>query len=241
MTDVIQKVKAGDINNGSAIVGVDKLGGYKKIDADNDGISTTSIENRYTNRFMLDDGFLPASQYQWTDLPILPSTFDFAGNNDPAIVSWQPGGSGVSFRVWEFEQNDQGFFTSQLPHGYVEGTDLYPHVHWTPKEKGVAESGKTVDWRLDYSITSVNGVFASGKTVLMTDICAGINHRHEICAAVPVISGSGLGISSMIVGRLYRGNNDTWAGTTTGNLPCLLELDIHYQINSYGSRTERAK
>ena len=178
----------------------------------------------------------------WDDMRILPSTFDFPGVTDPAITTWTPGGAGgTTFRIWEFQQTDQGFFTCQLPHTYAEGTDLYPHVHWTPKDRGVAESGKTVDWRLDYSIASINQVFPSSVTVVMKDVCSGVDHKHEIDDSVPNISGSGLRVSAMLVGRFYRGTDDDWVGTSAGQLPCLLELDIHYQINSLGSREERTK
>jgi hypothetical protein len=241
MSDVIQNIKSGFTNNGSAIVGVNAFGDYDKIDTD-EIVNVAGLENKYTNRFGEDDVLLPESQYQWDDMRIIPSTFDFAGANDPSITTWTPGGAGaVSFRIWEFQQNDTGYFSCQIPHGYAEGTDLLPHIHWTPKDRGVAESGKTVDWKLDYSIASINEVFPSSVTLSMKDTCSGENHKHEIDAATPTISGSGLRVSAMLVGRIYRGADDTWAGTSAGQLPCLLELDIHYQINSLGSRTERVK
>lgn len=239
--DVITTATSGDINNGSAIVSVNRFGSYSKLDAGNDNINTSNLELKYTNRFVKEDGFLPPSQYQWEDMKILPSTFDFVGVGDPTLVAWQPGGSGATFRIWEFAQDDEGFFTVQLSHGYVEGTDLYPHVHWTPKDNGVSESGNTVDWKMDYSIANVNDTYGPSTTVSLKDTCSGENDKHEIIGSSPKINGSGIKISAMLIGRIYRGTDDTWTGSTSTNLPCLLELDIHYQLNSIGSRDERQK
>ena len=53
------------------------------------------------------------------------------------------------------------------------------------------------------------------------------------------ITGSGKGISSMLVCNFKRtdtGADDTWAGSGTGNLPLLLEIDLHIPIDTSGSR-----
>jgi hypothetical protein len=57
-----------------------------------------------------------------------------------------------------------------------------------------------------------------------------------------VISGAGLGISSQMIGRIYRFNDasDTWAGTGA-NLPIFIEFDLHYEKDSMGSRTPTSK
>lgn len=176
----------------------------------------------------------------WDDLRIVPSAFDFAGNADPTQKVWQPGGSGASFRVWEFAPSDEAFFTCQLPHGYKEGSALKPHIHWTPAERGLAETGKTVNWRLDVSVASVAGVFGPSVTVALTDTCGGVNHKHEMSASGE-ISGAGLTVSAMLVCRIYRLAGDTWATNTGGNCPVLLEMDFHYQFDTAGSTDETHK
>jgi hypothetical protein len=177
----------------------------------------------------------------WDDLRILPTTFDFAGNADPVVVGYQPGGSGTTFRLYEFAVNDEGFFTVQMPHAWKVGTALYPHVHWTPGARGNEEAAKVVGWNLDYSIASINGLFYASRTISLASACTGTDHYHEISGggSMPM---DGIGLSAMILGRLYRtGTGDTWSSTSSGQLPLLLELDFHYEIDSLGSDDERAK
>ena len=48
----------------------------------------------------------------------------------------------------------------------------------------------------------------------------------------------------MLVCRLYRedtGADDTWTGGTNATSPALLEFDIHFEIDTMGSRQEVVK
>jgi len=179
----------------------------------------------------------------WEDLKIVPGAFTFGGSSDPSLTNWQPGGSGATFKVYSFAKNDQVFATCQMPHAYQLGTDLKFHIHWTPKDRGITESGKLVGWKVDYSIANVNGTFPVSGTVDLSDAVTGTNDKHEITSSVTV-SGTGLNISHIIMCRIYRsdtGADDTWVGTTAAQSPALLEFDIHFQQNTLGSRQEVVK
>lgn len=178
----------------------------------------------------------------WDDVRIVPGAFQFAGAADPLVRSWQPGGAGATFKVYGFDNGDEAFFTLQMPHSYMLGTDLYVHVHWTPADRGVAESGKTVAWKLDYSIADLNEVFPASATLDLTDTCDGVNHKQQMTPQV-VISPTGITkLSAMFVCRIYRDAGDTWAGgPAAAELPVLLEVDIHFQIDSPGSRWRDTK
>jgi len=185
------------------------------------------------------------SNVVFDDLLINSGLFKFRGSSDPTWQDWQPSGSGTAFQVLKFNKNDEIFFSVQLPHTYKEGTNLRPHVHWTPCDRGTAESGKYVGWKLDYSWASINtGTFGASTTISMSDKCSGINEYHEVSAmASPFIDGTGQKISSMLVCRLYRsdtGADDTWVGTNA-NAPALLQFDFHHEINGAGSRQEWSK
>jgi len=177
----------------------------------------------------------------WDDLRIVPGAFDFAGSSDPTLSTWQPGGVGTTFRIYEFNTNDEVFFTCQIPHTYKLGTDLMAHIHWTPRDRGVIESAKTVAWKLDYSIADINEVFPSSSTLDLTDTCSGTDDYHEMTSSVTLDGSSLSGVSAMIVCRLYRDGGDTWANNGAGELPVLLEFDFHYQIDTVGSRQELSK
>ncbi len=177
----------------------------------------------------------------WDDMRIVPTVFDIAGGTDPDVISYQPGGSGTTFKVYAFAKGDSGYFMLQLPHGYKEGSDIFAHVHWTPGPRGVAENGNIVKWALDYSFISKENNFPASTTADLGDACDGTNHKHQITPYV-AISGVGLTISSQMIGRVYRQNiaGDTWAGT--GNdLPIFLEIDFHVNLDMVGSRTSSTK
>ena len=180
----------------------------------------------------------------WDDLRILPSTFDFAGGSDPAIVDYQPGGSGTTFKVWDFQLDDQAYFTCQMPHSYKQGSDIYCHVHWTPGTRGNEEGTNAVAWKLDYSWANIDANFGASATIDMTDACQSTDHQH-LMTPQATIDGHTVSknISSMLICRIYRHDvaGDTWAGTASGQLPILLEVDFHYEMDTIGSKTDSAK
>jgi hypothetical protein len=177
----------------------------------------------------------------WDDIRIVPNIFDIPGGTDPDVISYQPAGSGATFKVYAFAKGDEGFFTIQMPHSYKEGSTMYAHVHWTPGPRGVAESGHVVQWRLDYSFAAIGSNFPAASTVPLADTCDGTNHKHQMTAEA-AISGVGLGISSQMWGKIYRWNDasDTWVGTGN-NLPIFIEFDIHFEQDTCGSRTKSSK
>ena len=101
-----------------------------------------------------DDGevILHGTAKTWEDLRIVPGAFQFAGNNDPTLQNWQPGGAGATYKVYKFKKNDEVFFTCQIPHNYQEGSDIRPHLHWTPCDRGSTENGNTVGWYIEGDI-----------------------------------------------------------------------------------------
>jgi hypothetical protein len=179
----------------------------------------------------------------WDDLRIVPGAFDFDGVGDPSLEDWQPGGSGTTFKVYKFAKDKYVFASTQMPHAYKEGTDLYFHIHWTPCDRGSEEGTAKVGWKVDYSIANVHAAFPASQTADLSDACSGIDHQHEISASV-IVSGTGLTISHVIMLKIYRsdtGTDDTWTGTTAAESPAFLEFDIHYQRDTNGSKEETSK
>lgn len=54
------------------------------------------------------------------------------------------------------------------------------------------------------------------------------------------IAGTGKNISSMLICRLFR-NSSHADDTFTGKSAYLLEFDLHFEVDTMGSRTETAK
>lgn len=142
-----------------------------------------------------------------------------------------------TLRLYGFDggsTTEQIYFTIQLPHSYKEGSDLYAHVHWMP----VNTNAGNVKWQLEYSVISIGATFGAPTTISVTTAAAGIAWRHQI-SSFPTISGSGLTISNILIGRLFR--NPTDGADTYESDAAYLGLDIHFQQDSVGSLNETSK
>lgn len=193
------------------------------------------------------DGTLEANgdAVVWDDLRINPGAFDRPGSNDPSPVAYAPNGGGLTIQLYEFAVDDYACFTVQIPHNYKTGTDIYAHVHWTPGARGNEENGKFVGWKLDYTWANIDGTFGDMATLDLKDACDGTDHKHQMTADV-VIDGhtAAKGVSSMLLCTIKRtdtGADDDWVSTTGGQLPMILEIDFHYQIDTIGSRERTSK
>lgn len=179
----------------------------------------------------------------WDDIRINAGSFERPGVSDPTYVAYAPGGGGLTIYLPEFAINDFVSFLIQLPHSYKNGEDIYIHVHWTPGDRGNEEAGNTVGWKVDYAWANDGEAFGAMQTLDLSDTCTGTDHLHEKTTDV-VISGTGKEISSMLICNLRRsdtGADDTWAGAISGQLPLALEVDIHFPMDTVGSRQIRDK
>ena len=122
------------------------------------------------------------------------------------------------------------FFTGQLPHTWVQGTDIEPHVHYV---RPVNDTG-TVVWGLEYTWQNMQGVFGETKTVYSYNPVESLANKH-IYQSFGLISGKGKEVSSMLVCRIFR---DAANPLDTYNHDVgLLEVDFHIKNNSIGSST----
>jgi hypothetical protein len=120
-------------------------------------------------------------------------------------------------------------FNVQLPHGYDEGTDLMPHVHWVKPD---ANAG-TVQWELTYCWANVDDAFPAVTTIDVTDDVTGLAADTQHLSLFPTISGTGKEQSSMLICSITRkGTADTYASSAY-----LLEFDFHMKMKTVGTRT----
>jgi hypothetical protein len=145
-----------------------------------------------------------------------------------------------NIRELVFSNNDQADFPSiELQHDYKQGTDLYVHLHIATR--GTNASAYNVRYTIEYSIAAVNGVFGGPTTLDVETTIAGgtaaLTHKY---ITMGTISGAGLVIGSQIKYRLVRiaaAVNDAPAA----NNPFVLQVGIHRQIDTLGSRLEATK
>lgn len=164
----------------------------------------------------------------WDDLRV-PGTSVQKGASAPDLVAFLGAGN---LLVNAFNGNatvEQVYFTIQLPHSYKEGSDITPHVHWTPTDANAGD----VKWQLEYSWANIDATFPAVTTIIATDSTDTTAWKHHF-VDFSVISGTGKTISSMLICRLFRDPTD--GADTYGSDATFLEFDVHFEIDTVGSR-----
>lgn len=192
----------------------------------NSGIAQeVKINHNGTNGFVIEtDGTIRAdgAATTWDDLKV-PFTTSMKGSN--SLPDFDYTNIGLLF------PNDAAeaiYMVVQMPHAYKEGSDIYPHVHWQ-------QSNATFPtWNIQYKwfnsgesvppsftpVTTNTGVFnpyTSGNLAQISSFAA--------------ITGSGKKISSILLIKFWR------TGGPAGDI-LAFEFDIHYEIDTQGSREE---
>ena len=170
----------------------------------------------------------------WTDLRVPLSSIKVGPVNDPGFAKWNDNGAG-STGIFGFHFDDaaieQVHFDAQLPHSYVVGSEIQPHLHFVLPTAPTA--GQTVRFGLEYAYCNVNEQFPdttiiyaertfNGTETIKTQYIAGFD---------PDILDPNMQISAMFSCRLFRdAPNDTYPHDVI-----VLEFDFHYQMDGLGS------
>lgn len=184
----------------------------------------------------------------WDDLRVPVATTRLGGTKDPDWAQLKDNGSGsqgVFIQWFDDTTEEEVYFEVQMPHAWKQGSDIYPHVHWVPKTTGA--SGNYVKWGLEYTWANINGSFGN-TTIIYNDITGASTatssgdavmaaDKHYLSALTPVIDATGKTLSSMLCCRLFRDAGSDGYGYDAG----LLEVDFHYEIDSFGSESEYIK
>ena len=144
--------------------------------------------------------FYPA----WDDLRVPASSAKRIGNSDP---DWEIFKNGVYALAFDASTDQEIMFSCQIPHKWKLGTNLNPHVHWSPSS---TDTG-SVTWKLEYTIANINGTFGATATLDVTDAGDGTAYKHQY-ADLGDIDMSGYtattDVSIMLMCRLYRDVSD---------------------------------
>lgn len=175
----------------------------------------------------------------WDDLRVSPDA-TAKGNDAPVYETFRNGTT-----LWFFEDNNfqSVRFTVQIPHTWKEGTDLEPHIHWTAVENG-ATTSERVEWNLEYTVANFGSQFGVTDTLIATTMAGdgettGILAYKHMITPFGTIDGSELKISSILIFKLFRNggvNNDDFGGHAG-----YLSFDLHYQMDTHGSRLRYVK
>lgn len=169
----------------------------------------------------------------WDDLRAPSSAINPAGSAAAATVDTEDGSL-----IFSNGQVQTVAISFQMPHAWKVGTDVSFHIHWC---KTTSAAG-TVKWQVKYKWTNIGDVipafsaFADGTEAIPNSDTA---NKHAIFEFTD-FAGTGKTISSQLTVVLQRlssgGGADTYAAPVK-----LLEADLHYQIDSFGSKEEYVK
>lgn len=121
---------------------------------------------------------------------------------------------------------------AQMPHGWRNGSSIEPHLHLVNNS---ATPG-TATFELWYKIASPTGNFPAAYTVAtLSALLEGSTVKHQMFD-FPSISMTGYGDSTCISFMLRRVG--THASDTLADTAILLEFDLHYIHESFGSVNE---
>jgi hypothetical protein len=163
----------------------------------------------------------------WDDL-VVPLTTTRQGSNSRPDFDF----TNIGFLFPKNDATEILYFVIQLPHRWKAGSTIFPHVHWRQAEN------VTPIFKLDYKWHTIGGTVASEfltYTMSTKKMAWTTGTIHQISDGVGGIAGTGKGISSMLVCKLYRDDN-------VGSGDVLVDqFDVHIEIDSLGSDLEYVK
>jgi hypothetical protein len=186
----------------------------------------------------------------WDDLRIEPVART-SGANTPAFEKWIDDAAGTSRGCYLYSFDDalaasekEIFFTMQLPHSW-DGGPIQMHVHWLG---AVADTTAAPRWGLEYAWKEPGAAFGDTTTIYTdgynytltgadANVTPAVHYISKFATITPDTTCDG--ISSILVGRLFR--NSSNAGDTynaTGATCALLYIDAHFQLARIGSTDE---
>jgi hypothetical protein len=204
---------------------------------------TLEISRSSLSTFQFDpDGIFDSitlSMPQWDDLRVpITAVTGSGGVKQPGFGQvLDDGGASTGVFAYLYDPNaeEELFFTVQMPHSWLEGSAIRPHIHWMPMDGNAGN----VEWGLEYSKVSPGGTFGNTTTLPVIDAADGTAKKHQIASFAP-IDMTGDTVSTMILCRIFRDATDV-VNDTYGAEAAALEIDFHYQINTFGSRQEYIK
>jgi hypothetical protein len=145
-----------------------------------------------------------------------------------------------NIRELVFSNNDTADFPSvELLHGYKEGTNFEFHLHIATR--GTNASAYHVRYTLEYSLAPVNGVFGATTTLdVETTIAGGTTALTHKKIDLGAVVGAGLTIGTQVkyvLKKIASASSDAPAA----NNPFVLQVGLHYQVDTVGSRAETTK
>lgn len=173
---------------------------------------------------------------RWVDAAVPFDTVKAGGVRPPSfekVADDGAGSAGVYAYHFDATNEEEVFFSKQVPHDAAPQVDWRPHIHWMPKTNA---SGNVV-WLLEYGFAAVGDALPTNTSIVrVTDAADGTALKHQVASFPHTDMSAYTGLSGMFVCRVSReaGNAaDTYPDDAIG-----LEFDWHYLKLGAGSRQE---
>lgn len=126
------------------------------------------------------------------------------------------------------------FIAAQMPHGWISGTPMRPHVHWC---KTTSAAGDVV-WGMKYRWAAPGQTFtawSSSYSLSTASIGDADTANHHALASFPLLTLRGQSSTMILfeIARIADSEDDTYAADAK-----LLEFDLHYQSGAAGTINE---
>ena len=148
-----------------------------------------------------------------------------------------------NLNAFTYGLNDFQEFTSEIAHSYKEGSDIEIHVHGATN--GLEGVDKTIKFEVEYELVDNNtagdfGDAYTGTTILPGEITIPASTADKTAWAIDVgIDSTGVLLQgATLVGRVRRIAS---TGTEPASDPFVVQIGVHIEQDTVGSRTELTK
>lgn len=194
---------------------------------------TIAIQNHLDSMIYKNgDGIVRFKVPVFDNLSVPINSVKLHATKTPDFVDFK-GGSVLAFADQSVEGNEEVVnFILQMPHNWVEGSDVDFNVQWAVSSAVEAN----VVWKFTYSWANEDSVFPAETAITKISSTGGGSDK-LIRAPFTSISGTGKEYSSILICSLSR-NSSNAADTLTGVDTLAIQIDLHYQIDKLGEHIE---
>lgn len=159
----------------------------------------------------------------WDDITADLGSGKVAGANQPTWSTYRDG-----IQAYEFSPTTMKelWITFHVKHDYKDGTNVYPHVHWSPN----TTSTGTVRWGFEYTVAKGHDQAAFPATVTVyaeTTISVDKQYQHFISEVVDGDAFNAFEPDTVILMRVFR--DAAHANDTFPDAVHAFTADIHFQ------------
>lgn len=176
--------------------------------------------------------------YTSVDIPAL--SMQLFGSDPP---EWKPFPPGNHVLAPLFEDQalpgnqEELFFSVQVPHGYVEESDITFYIHYAYMSDSVGEEAK---FGIEYIWANQNELYGASSIIYRILTSTSNDAYYHYWVGFPAIDGTGKTIGSILVCRVFR-NSSSGDDTYTGGFVALLGVDLICEVNTLGSTEKTTK